>query len=37
LTEELGENPLPQLAIGVAAWEKGDDPQRLIQRALHTL
>jgi diguanylate cyclase (GGDEF)-like protein len=37
LTEELGENPLPQLAIGVAAWEKGNDPQRLIQRALHTL
>lgn len=34
---ELGDNPLPQLAIGVTAWEKGDDPQRLIQRVLTTL
>lgn len=33
----LGENPLPQLAIGVAAWEKGDDPRRLIERTLDTL
>jgi diguanylate cyclase (GGDEF)-like protein len=37
LSSELGDNPAPQLAIGVAAWEKGDDPQRLIQRTLHTL
>jgi diguanylate cyclase (GGDEF)-like protein len=34
---ELGDNPLPQLAIRVAAWEKGDDPQRLIQRTLASL
>ncbi len=34
---ELGDNPLPQLAIAVAAWEKGDDPQRLIQRTLASL
>jgi diguanylate cyclase (GGDEF)-like protein len=34
---ELGDNPLPQLAIGVATWEKGDDPQRLIQRTLASL
>jgi diguanylate cyclase (GGDEF)-like protein len=34
---ELDDNPLPQLAIGVAAWEKGDDPKRLIQRTLATL
>jgi diguanylate cyclase (GGDEF)-like protein len=37
LTEELGENPLPQLTIGVATWEKGDDPQRLIKRTLQML
>ena len=34
---ELGNNPLPQLAFGVAMWEKGDDPQRLIQRTLACL
>jgi diguanylate cyclase (GGDEF)-like protein len=34
---ELGEDPQPQLAIGVAMWEKGDDPQRLIQRTLTCL
>lgn len=34
---ELDGNPMPELAIGVAAWEKGDDPQRLIQRTLATL
>lgn len=34
---ELGENPVPELTIGVASWEKGDDPQRLIQRTLETL
>jgi diguanylate cyclase (GGDEF)-like protein len=34
---ELGDNPQPQLSIGVAAWEKGNDPQRLIQRTLATL
>ena len=34
---ELGDNPLPQLTIGVAAWKKGDDPQRLIQHTLATL
>ena len=35
--DELGDNPLPQLAFGVAMWEKGDDPQRLIQRTLACL
>ncbi len=34
---DLGDNPLPQLAFGVAAWEKGNDPQRLIERTLNTL
>jgi diguanylate cyclase (GGDEF)-like protein len=34
---ELGDNPQPQLAFGVATWEKGNDPQRLIQRTLATL
>lgn len=34
---ELGDDPVPELAIGVAAWEKGDDPQRLIQRTLQEL
>jgi diguanylate cyclase (GGDEF)-like protein/PAS domain S-box-containing protein len=34
---DLGDNPLPQLAFGVAAWEKGNDPQRLIERTLDTL
>lgn len=33
---ELGDHPVPDLSIGVAAWEKGDDPQRLIQRTLDT-
>jgi diguanylate cyclase (GGDEF)-like protein len=37
LGTELADMPMPQLAIGVAAWEKGDDPQRLIQRTLQTL
>jgi len=36
LTEQ-GDHPVPELSIGVAAWEKGDDPQRLIQRTLDTL
>jgi diguanylate cyclase (GGDEF)-like protein len=34
---ELDHNPLPQLDIAVATWEKGDDPQRLIQRTLACL
>jgi diguanylate cyclase (GGDEF)-like protein len=34
---ELEDSPNPELAIGVAAWEKGDDPQRLIQRTLEML
>ncbi len=34
---ELGDNPAPQLSVGVNAWEKGDDPQRLIQRTLDSL
>ncbi|MCU7811100.1 MAG: diguanylate cyclase [Candidatus Thiodiazotropha sp. (ex Notomyrtea botanica)] len=34
---ELDGNPVPELAIGVATWEKGDDPQRLIQRTLEDL
>ncbi|MCU7842342.1 MAG: diguanylate cyclase [Candidatus Thiodiazotropha sp. (ex Monitilora ramsayi)] len=34
---ELDGNPNPDLSIGVAAWEKGDDPQRLIQRTLEDL
>lgn len=35
--DELGGHPLPELTIGVTAWGKGDDPQRLIQRTLETL
>jgi len=34
---ELGDNPAPQLSVGVTAWEKGDDPQRLIHRTLTSL
>jgi diguanylate cyclase (GGDEF)-like protein len=34
---ELGDNPRPELSIGVAAWKKGDDPQLLIQRTLDDL
>jgi len=34
---DLGDNPQPELAIGVAAWKKGDDPQLLIQHALDDL
>ncbi len=34
---DLGNNPTPQLSVGVTAWEKGDDPQRLIQRTLSSL
>jgi diguanylate cyclase (GGDEF)-like protein len=32
--EDLGDNPLPELAFGVSEWSKGDDPQRLITRAI---
>jgi diguanylate cyclase (GGDEF)-like protein len=34
---ELGDHPVPNLSISVATWEKGDDPQRLIQRTLDAL
>lgn len=34
---DLGDNPRPELSIGVAAWKKGDDPQLLIQRTLDDL
>ncbi len=35
--QDLGDHPLPELAIGVAAWSKGDDPQRLIKRTLEMM
>lgn len=34
---ELEGSPNPDLSIGVSAWEKGDDPQKLIQRTLEAL
>ncbi|MET0027142.1 MAG: diguanylate cyclase [Candidatus Thiodiazotropha sp.] len=35
--KNLGDLPLPELAIGVTAWSKGDDPQRLIKRTLEMM
>ncbi|MEW8556055.1 MAG: PAS domain-containing protein [Candidatus Thiodiazotropha sp.] len=35
--EGLGENPVPDLQIGVAEWVKGDDSQRLIKRAIESI
>ncbi|MCU7904601.1 MAG: PAS domain-containing protein [Candidatus Thiodiazotropha sp. (ex Epidulcina cf. delphinae)] len=35
--QALGGHPVPDLAIGVAGWAKGDDPQRLIARTLEPL
>ncbi|MCU7917763.1 MAG: diguanylate cyclase [Candidatus Thiodiazotropha sp. (ex Epidulcina cf. delphinae)] len=32
--QELGKHPVPDLAMGVSGWTKGDDPQRLISRTL---
>jgi diguanylate cyclase (GGDEF)-like protein len=34
---DLGDNPMPILQIGVAGWEKGDDPQRLIARTIESI
>ncbi|MET0067250.1 MAG: diguanylate cyclase [Candidatus Thiodiazotropha sp.] len=34
---DLGDHPLPDFAIGVTAWGKGDDPQRLIKRTLEMM
>jgi GGDEF domain-containing protein len=33
----LGDNPVPELAFGVSAWCKGDDPQRLISRTIASI
>ncbi|MET0009139.1 MAG: diguanylate cyclase [Candidatus Thiodiazotropha sp. 6PLUC9] len=35
--KDLGDDPLPILEIGVAAWSKGDDPQRLITRTIESI
>jgi diguanylate cyclase (GGDEF)-like protein len=34
---ELGDHPIPELDYGVSAWEKGDDPQRLIARTIESI
>ena len=35
--KDLGDQPVPELAIGVAGWVKGDDPQRLITRTIESI
>ncbi|MEN8166613.1 MAG: diguanylate cyclase [Pseudomonadota bacterium] len=35
--EELGKTFIPEIDIAAAAWEKGDDPQKLIRRTLQSL
>jgi diguanylate cyclase (GGDEF)-like protein len=35
--KDLGNDPLPALSLGAAAWEKGDDPTRLLRRARENL
>ncbi|MEW8462271.1 MAG: diguanylate cyclase [Candidatus Thiodiazotropha endolucinida] len=34
---DLGENPVPELRIGVSEWSKGDDSQRLITRTIESI
>jgi GGDEF domain-containing protein len=35
--QDLADNPVPELAFGVSEWSKGDDPQRLITRAIESI
>ena len=35
--QDLRDNPVPELQIGVSEWSKGDDAQRLIARVTQSI